>query len=289
MGEQHHHMILANILNPLILGLKRHLWRFVISFFSAYGVFWTLIESVAHFDSKFTLKGWEAYATLIAISVVVGLFMIYQPRKVSIKISTSDTMLNIYYGDVFKPKGHTAIAVNEYFDSELGDQVSENSLHGKVIKRYFGGQSVGFDRAVSTDLEACSHKDVDRQRGNNKKYPIGTTARVTANEHKFLLFALTNTNIENFKASTNIETMITAMRGLFEKARNSTGGENLILPLLGSGISGVGLPATQLLQLIVLIIIDETKKNEICKQIDLVLDESKFEEIDLEAIKEQWI
>ena len=83
--------------------------------------------------------------------------------------------------------------------------------------------------------------------------------------------------------------MISAIHGLFDKSRNSTGGEKLILPLIGSGISGVGLPATQLLQLIVLTIIDETKKRQICKQIDLVLHESRFEEIDLETIKRQWI
>jgi len=167
--------------------------------------------------------------------------------------------------------------------------VSENSLHGMVIKRYFGGHPEAFDCAVSASLEACDYKQVDRQHGNCKKFPIGTTACVPANEHKFLLFALSHTNIETFKASADLATMITAMHGLFEKSRNSTGGEKLILPLIGSGISGVGLPATQLLQLIVLTIIDETKKRQICKEIDLVLHDSRFEEIDLETIKRQWI
>jgi len=158
-----------------------------------------------------------------------------------------------------------------------------------VIKRYFGGHPEAFDCAVSASLEACDYKQVDRQHGNCKKFPIGTTACVPANEHKFLLFALSHTNIETFKASADLATMITAMHGLFEKSRNSTGGEKLILPLIGSGISGVGLPATQLLQLIVLTIIDETKKRQICKEIDLVLHDSRFEEIDLETIKRQWI
>jgi len=225
----------------------------------------------------------------VAISVVIGLFRIYQPRKISIQINTSDTILNIYYGDVFEPKGYTAIAVNEYFDSELGEPVSENTLHGMVIKHYLGGHPEAFDSAVSANLDGCDYEQVDRQRGNCKKYPIGTTAFIPANEHKFLLFALCHTNIETFKASADLATMITAMHGLFEKSRNSTGGEKLILPLIGSGISGVGLPATQLLQLIVLTIIDETKKRQICKQIDLVLHESRFEEIDLETIKRQWI
>ncbi len=281
-------------MKSIILGLKRHPWRFAISIFLSYSALWTVIESVAHFYPKLPLQCWQSHAIFIAISVVIGLFRIYQPYKISIKTKTSDTTLNIYFGDVFEPKGYTAIAVNEYFDSKLGDPVSENSLHGIVIKRYFGGNSEEFYSAISDDLKGCRYETVDRPRENVphvncKKYPIGTTASIFKNERKFLLFALCHTNIETFKASTDLSTMITAMHGLFEKSRNKTGGEKLILPLIGSGISGVGLPATQLLQLILLTIIDETKKRHICKQIDLVLHESRFEEIDLETIKRQWI
>jgi hypothetical protein len=276
-------------LNSVKLGLKRHPWRFAISIFLAYSALWTVIESIAFFYPELPLQGWMPHAIFIGISIVIGVVRIYQPNKISIKINTSDTVLNIYYGDVFEPKGYTAIAVNEYFDSELGEPVSEKSLHGMVIKRYFGGHPEAFDSAVLANLEGCEYEQVDRNRGNCKKYPIGTTASIPANEHKFLFFALSHTNIETFKASADLATMITAIHGLFEKSRNSTGGEKLILPLIGSGISGVGLPATQLLQLIVLTIIDETKKRQICKEIDLVLHESRFEEIDLETIKRQWI
>ena len=158
-----------------------------------------------------------------------------------------------------------------------------------LIKQYFGGHPESFANVISTDLQNAPSEVVQRERGNTKKYPIGTTARVTANEHKFLLFALCHTNIQTFKASADLSTMINALHGLFDRSRNCTGGEKLAIPLIGSGISGVGLPATQLLQLLVLAIIDETKKRQICKEIDLVLHESRFEEIDLETIRRQWI
>ncbi|PHS26532.1 MAG: hypothetical protein COA83_02315 [Methylophaga sp.] len=208
---------------------------------------------------------------------------------ISIKVNTSDTTLNIYYGDIFEQKGYTAISVNEYFDSELGEPVSEHTLHGMVIKKYFGGHPESFDSAVQTDLQNYSYEEVERTRGNKKKYSIGTTAKVTANEHKFLLFALSYTDIQTLKASSDLSTMIIALHGLFKRSRESTGGEKLNIPLIGSGISGVGLPATQLLQLIILSIIDETKKKQICKVIDLVLHKSRFDEIDLETIKRQWV
>jgi hypothetical protein len=275
-------------MKSIILGLKRHPWRLISSIFLAYSALWTLIESLAFFNPTLKLQGFNSYLILGIISVVIGLWRVYQPKHISIKINTSDTTLNIYYGDIFKSEGYIAIAANEFFDSELGDPVSEKSLHGMVIKKYFGGHPESFDRAISKDLLNCRYEEIKRNRGNTKKFPIETTAKITANDKKFLLFALCHTDIETFKASSDLATMVTALNGLFSKARNCTGGESLILPLVGSGISGVGLPATQLLQLIVLTLIDETKRKQICKQIDLVIHESRFEEIDIEAIKLQW-
>jgi len=282
-------MKIGNKLKSIILGLKRHPWRFVVSIFLTYSALWTVTESIGFFYPDLPLQGWKVHLSFVLLSVLIGIIRVYQPRHISIKVNTSDTKLNIYYDDIFKQKGYTAIAVNEYFDSEIGLPVSENTLHGMVIKEYFGGRSESFDAAVSEDLNGISFEHIEREQGNRKKYPIGTTAKVMANQHKFLLFALSHTNTETFKASSDLPTMIVAMRGLFDYSRNCTGGERLNIPLLGSGISGVGLPATQLLQLIVLIIIDETKKQQICKEIDLVLHESRFGEIDLETIKRQWI
>lgn len=247
------------------------------------------MESVAFFYPILPLQEASRYVVFISLSIIISVIRVRQPRHVSIKVNTSDTTLNIYYGDIFNQKGYIAISVNEYFDSELGDPVSENSLHGIVIKEYFSGYPESFDNAVSQDLNGIQHEVIERERGNTKKYPIGTTAKVIANEHKFLLFALSHTNIQTFKASSDLSTMIKAMHGLFDHARNCTGGEKLIIPLIGSGISGVGLPTTQLLQLIVLAIIDETKKQQICKEIDLVLHDSRFEEVNLEIIRRQWV
>ena len=254
----------------------------------AYSALWTIAESVAFFYPNLPLQGSKKHNLFIGVSVVLGIVRVYQPRQISIKANTSDTKLNIYFGDIFKQEGYAAISVNEYFDSELGKPVSENSLHGMVIKQYFGGYSESFDKAVSLDLQNVPFDIVQRQQGKTKKYPIGTTAKITANEHKFLLFSLSYTDIQTSKASSDLPTMITALHGLLDRSRNCTGGEKLTIPLIGSGLSGIGLPANQLLQLIVLIIIAETKKQQICKEINIVLHESRFEEVDLEAIKRQW-
>lgn len=276
------------MLKSLQLGLKRHPLRFISATFFAYSVLWTIISSITFFSPTVTFVGAGYHFAFILVSLLIGIFIVYQPRRISIKINSSDTILNVYYGDLFKQNGHMAISVNEFFDSKIGLPVSPKTLHGIVINEYFGGHPEAFDRAISEQLKNDSSTYIERDLGKKEKFPIGTTASISANNHNFLLFALCHTNIQTHKASANLSLMLDALAGLFDKARSVSGGDPIVLPLIGSGISGVGLPPTQLLQFIILAIIDETKKNQICKQIDLVLHEDRFNEVDLELIKKQW-
>lgn len=276
------------MLKSLWLGFKRHPLRFFGSGLLAYSTLWTIVSSINFFNPTIKFEGVLYYASFTFLSAIIGVVLVYQPKRISFKVNTSDTRINVYYGDIFKQKGYIAISVNEFFDSKIGLPVSPKSLHGIVINDFFGGHPDAFDRAILEQIESKKIEIVERSEGKNIRYPIGTTAAINANEHKFFLFALCNTDLETHKASTNLPTMINALNGLFDKARTNTGGESLILPLVGSGISGVGLPATQLLQLMILTIIDETKRSQICKEIDIVLHEDRFDEIDLELIKRQW-
>ena len=73
-----------------------------------------------------------------------------------------------------------------------------------------------------------------------------------------------------------------------EKARNVLGGAPLVLPLVGSGLSGIGLPARDILNLIILSIISESKKRQIATLIKLVLAPDLYGEIDLAEVKKYW-
>lgn len=76
-----------------------------------------------------------------------------------------------------------------------------------------------------------------------------------------------------------------ALEGLYGKARHSLGGAPLVLPLVGSGLSSIGLPARDLLDLIVLSIIAESKRKQIATLIKIILPSDRFDEIDLAELK----
>jgi len=275
-------------IHSIALGIKRHPLRFFSEIFLAYSAIWTVIESASFFFITLKPQGAKYYLCLIFTSTLIACTRAYQRDSTQFTIGHSNTQVTISFGDIFECDGHLAIPVNEYFDSELGLPVSPNSLHGIVINRFFGGHRASFDELLQSDLSTTSCEKVTRPGGKTNRFAIGTTASIKTNSHKFLLFALCTTDINTYKASTSLPNFVKALEGLCDKARVMLGGEKLILPLVGSGLSGVGLPGNQLLQLILLVLVNETKKNQISLEIEIVIHPSRFDEIDLSSIKNSW-
>ena len=106
-------------------------------------------------------------------------------------------------GTFFEGPGVIVIPVNEYFDGELGDHVSETSLHGRLIKDVLAGQSKIFVDLASQALEGVTPEEsgVERSSGSRDRYAIGTVARVDLNDQRYLLAALSRTDLSSLKAS----------------------------------------------------------------------------------------
>ncbi len=275
-------------LHNIRLGIKRRPLKFLSETLLAYGALWTVIESASYFFPAIKLQGILCYLGLVCISALIACMRAYQRQSINFKIGHSNTRVTILFGDLFSRDGYLAIPVNEFFDSEIGLPVSSKSLHGITINRFFGGHSASFDQLVASDLANTPARDIGRIGGKGWQYPIGTTAAVKTNSHQFLLFVLSTTDLVTFKASASLPDFIRALEGLCAKARAVLGGERLVLPLIGSGLSGLGLPANQLLELILLVIVNETKKNQVTLDIEIVIHPSRFDDVDLHLIENFW-
>lgn len=276
------------LLHSIKLGIKRRPMAFAASIFLAYSALWTVVESLSYFINDLKLQGSYYYLALIVTSVLVGLIRAYPKQQVAFKVGHSNTTIIVRFGDIFQSEGHLGIPVNEYFDSELGLPVSPKSLHGIVIERFFGGHQASFDQLVTADLQSIPSAHVSRTQGKSLRYDIGTTAKISTNSHRFLLFALCTTDLVTLKASARLPELVRALQGLCAKAKVVLGGDKLAIPLVGSGLSGIGLAPQHLLQLILLTLVDETKKSQFAFEIDVVIHPSKYDEVDLRLIQELW-
>ncbi|MDP3743145.1 MAG: DUF6430 domain-containing protein [Methylotenera sp.] len=269
-------------------GIVKHPFKLGAYAFTAFSVIYTIIQAVNEFIPEITIKGKFALIAVVLISIVYSLKKVWKPSKVEIKIANANTSIEVVFGDLFTQKGIRSIAVNEFFDSKIGKPVSDKSLHGIFIQKCFGGHPEPFDKQIETQLINIKNEEVTKIDGKSKKYPIGTTAIVSVNSDQYLVFALTKTDTSTCKAYSDVDMMWVALSKLWERARIESGGHDINLPLIGSGLSGLGLPTRDLLNLIILSAITETKAKEVTHKIRIVLHQDRFEDLDLRDVKKHW-
>jgi Thoeris protein ThsA, Macro domain len=275
--------------NDLWFGVTKHKWKTVSYIFTCFSVLFTIVKVTTQFFPSIQISGPAPLTAAILISCGWSLKKVWKPSKTAIKIANCNTCLEIVFGDIFTQDGIRAIGVSEFFETQLGKPVSDKSLHGAFLKRHFSGYPDAIDKQIEKQLAQEKHSSVpDKAEGKTACYPIGTTALIDVNEDRYLLFALTKTNSTNCKVYSDVELMWRAMHKLWERARVECGGHPLNVPLIGSGLSGLNLPTRDLLNLIILSAITESKAHEVTQTIRVVLRRDRFEDIDLREVKKHW-
>ncbi len=277
----------TSFLSRLWRGLRRHPTASVGSVFLAYSVLWTLTEPVVALIPSTGDYGSYKLAGFLLCAVLIGLGRMAVPSSVRVKIPGSNTVVTVEVGDILSFDGHKIIAVNEYFDSQLGDHVSPNSLHGQCILRLFNGDRHRFEQEVDACLPR-EYTEVERTTGRRRRYRIGTTAVVSHGEHRLFLPALSRTDIHTLKASANVQDLMSSLHEVWRAVRLYANGDPVAVPLMGSGLAGVNLPYLGILELTMLSIVSETKNGEIAKDIRVILTKEVFAQVDLSELIREW-
>jgi len=257
---------------------------FAIRTLAAYGLAWTLIESIGAFFPEVKPEGWKQYGALIFLSLSYGLQQAWPRKSVELDVPFSDSIIRIEFGDLWKKKGCIAIQVNEFFDSQIGDHVSVNSLHGQFITNTLRGQSAEFDRLIGLALVNKPFEQVKRTGGNTRRFRIGTTACVDVGPTRYLLFALSKTDITSLKATATVHELWDALAGLWQAITIHSNGDPVSMALVGSGLSGIGLPPRNLLAILLTSFAYYTKKQKITGKLTIVLPNSLANDIDLREV-----
>lgn len=247
---------------------------------------WAICEPIISALGNPSKKYWFLGIFLL-ISLIIAFIKAWPKNMVEFKLPNTNSTVGIRFGDLFSSNGVIGIGVNEYFDSEIGKPVSTNSLHGFFLENILGKKFSIFDDAVKKELKGKHIQKVERDQGKKKKYEIGSTVPIDFGEKKYLLFALSKTN-EEYEAHTSPSLIMKALNGLFNKARSECNGQNLYLPLIGTGLSRSGIPAKNIIGLILTSILKSTKEAKITNRIEIVIDLRYYDEIDLNSVKRIW-
>jgi hypothetical protein len=274
--------------SDLLRGVIEQPKKLALEVFASFSMAFTIVKAITHFFPLVKIEGPIPLSMILLLSVGYGLNKVWKPSRTEIAVATCNTVIEVLFGDLFEQDGIRGIPVNEYFDSELGKPVSDKSVHGILLKRFFGGRSESFDAQLDKELASAKFAEVLKVEGKQRCYPIGTTALITVNDDKYIVFAFAKTDPNTCKASSNVELMWRSLHHFWDRARNECGGYPVNLPLVGSGLSGLGLPTRDLLNLLVLSAITETKALQITQTIRVILHESRFKDVDLREVKRHW-
>lgn len=277
----------SNLVWRIWLGYKRHPWWVAARAFFVFSAFWTLIEAFQNFvlSNQALFKGWIYLLIIVAVSVFCSLIFSAAPAKITLHIKNTHTKVEVLFSDLFQVGGCKVIPVNEFFDCDLGDHVSKQSLHGIFIEKIYDGQAARFARDADEGLVGVTCETVNRASGRKKKYPIGTISVVDSSGTRYFLVVNSHTNLETLQAHADLEDFLQCMLRLWDTVRHKANGNVVNVPLLGSGLSKVSLPRQHLLLFLLATLVYGLKGGELGCDVRIVLWDGFVDEIDLSIIK----
>ena len=200
---------------------------------------------------------------LFSVGVLAAIAMIsfiscwlYLRYKKSFTVYRSDNghSISVKFGDILdipsKCSGNglisTVIPVNRCFDTVVDDKlIARSSLHGKflstlITKNCFSPEALNQRIQQSLSDEPCEIITLgDKPAGNLKRFPVGTIVKIDAESNQFFLLGLSHFN-GNLKAITSKEDYTVAIQKLIEYCDSHAQGGMVFLPLIGTGLSRVG-------------------------------------------------
>ena len=278
------------------LGLRQKPLRSFVSIFIAYVTIWAVLEPLIGIvpQAEKYFSGEFKFFVLLLTSTLIGLYRSAVPKDLIIQYGNS--VIKIVFGDLFTVSGFKVIPVSRYF---FETEVVSTSLQHKVIQLFVQSQegSKGFDvyeKSLSLALEHEPCQEVYRNvlGRKDKHYPLGTSIPLDLDGETYILFALTETELKGCITNDNCNTlkMWNALEVLWQRVRVYSRGHSINIPLIGSGVTGIRLNPSQILELNLLAIANTIQESGkiTTEEIKIVLHPKYMETIDLRNFQSLW-
>ena len=208
-----------------------------------------------------------AFLCLVVLTFIISVIRVFTQNSKDV-FKADSYGFSIEYGDIWDyafPSNDTsdrivAIAVNTAFDTIVDPPdvnkplVSVNTNHGRLIKkleeRNISPDSLNTDIQGYLNNQGIEYRQISKERGNEKIYPIGTVAEYRKDNTLFYLVALSEFD-ENNNASSDKSALIKAMKSLLFHYDSHGQGTPMYITLMGTGKSRTGLPPEEALEVMV--------------------------------------
>lgn len=197
---------------------------------------------------------------VILICFIINIFYVLNTKKIKVITSRSGHKVWLHYGDMhssdiiydgYQNRVNVVIPVNRCFDTVVdNDLVSENSNHGRIMKKMYNEGLYDAESLNNKLQEILTSRNYiptqtltlqDKRKGNLDRYPVGTIAELEVSD-KLTYFLLGISQFDqNLMATTSRLEFVEAIQKLIEFCNTRSQGFPVVLPLLGTGLSRVGI------------------------------------------------
>lgn len=234
------------------------IWEIIKTLLFLLGASWTLIELTSWILEAFPTNNPdvpnETYADVFRLWIIsiryyaittLVLAAILRNRKkmlTTISVNGSDLKIEFKFCDIFDQDGSTVIPLMDTFDTSFDKNlVDSNTLHGKLITKYYSNKVITLDNEITQSLTSSGFSPVSTSqtlKGKKDKYDIGTTAIVQPEKKYFYLTVLTKMT-DSGNVTIQPEHIIDFLANLWQfiPAHGRTTLKTINIPVIGKGIN----------------------------------------------------
>ncbi|MDN8553955.1 DUF6430 domain-containing protein [Citrobacter werkmanii] len=155
-----------------------------------------------------------------------------------VNLDVEGSIVTVKAGDLFLQDGFKVIAFNEYFDTQVDDNIiSHKSLNGLYIDNHISGPISDLDQRVSNykfDEDEILEVNQERKVGKKQKYSLGT---IFVNED-YLLTAFSKFDDKN-RAFLTMPDYLGFLINFWDKVNRIYAQKSVSVPIFGSGITRI--------------------------------------------------
>lgn len=204
------------------------------------GLISTIMSIVGISLYDWTQSIWIGLALFLGAFLIIGIviyLIIGQIFRDSISMQIRQTPVSVNCGNIFEFEGFHVIGCDTHFDTRVDDiVVSKRSLHGQLVLEH--GKKDEIEKLVKAKAMDLGLSANDQGQFD---FPLGTVIRYdSTKDHKtYLMLAMTEIRKEGdkYKSYTTMAKFEHMLMRMWQEIDGLYASNDVILPLLGSGIS----------------------------------------------------
>ena len=264
----------------------------LVSIMSSFGVLWVCVEVLDYFFAGRAWVGWFRSNWWVFLSIGLCIGVVRALRPITARISNTDIRVQIRVGNLFSRRFHGAIVVgsNSTFDTSIEyGEISKQSVQGQFTARYFGSAVSDLDQRIATALRGTGalrqHTKARKPFGKMSEFRLGTVAKVKGRGRTGYLVAIARLNA-NKVALSDLNEYKDALSMMWEEIRSRGTQEDIVCPVLGTGLSRLPLSRMNAIRTIVRSFVAAASEGKLAGALTVVVQPQDVKDLNLRELRE---